>query len=85
MKHVKLFENFLITEGLNRPTEEEINKVVTKYKTVNARAWDMMARDDFYSMAQGYGDPSVMDNYYPGWVEEDFKTVIELVDGEYEP
>ena len=60
-----------------RPTEKEINRVITKYKN-DPDKWYMAGEDDFKYAARGIPDPDLK-YYYPGWEKEDFQKVIDAV------
>jgi hypothetical protein len=55
-------------------TEEEIEDVINFYSKDRYR-WDMLAKEDFERLSQGY-DADIKMNNYPAWKKEDFEKVL---------
>ena len=55
-------------------TEEEIEDVINFYSNDRYR-WDMLAKEDFERLSQGY-DADIKMNNYPTWKKEDFEKVL---------
>ena len=70
-----------LTEGADTMN---VQAVIDKF-TSDSMTWSRFSRNDFYHMAEGGDLDGVRDEYYPGWADEDFQTVIVAVDGSYDP
>ena len=57
---------------------QEIANTIKQYKK-DKFTWEKLAKNDFYSMAQGKS-ADIKSEYYPEWKKEDFQTVIDALE-----
>ena len=55
---------------------QAVEQTVNFYQTPDGRMKWRMARNDFVAMACGDGDPAVLEQFYEGWANGDFKYVL---------
>jgi hypothetical protein len=60
-------------------SDEELSKVISRFKS-DKSSWEKLAKNDFYSLAQGES-ADIKTDYYPEWKKSDFQKVISAVDG----
>ena len=64
-------------DGVHRPTEADIAKKMAGYeqqRAISVSFHETVA--DLQNLRDGFGDPDIQEQYYPGWTSEDFQEVL---------
>ena len=66
---------------LHEASPADVEAVIDRFSSPEAKEQWNMARNDFQWMARGEHIPGVSDEYYKGWEPKDFQAVINAVEG----